>query len=289
MVTGFARGAEVLLAFVLLLAGVTKLSSPTAIRQSITRRLPSRLAGRSATVATVTGTSLGAVETAAGLALIARPEPATVPLDLMVTVLCIGVVLVAARARRRGAACGRFGSFSPGISGTAESARATTLALMAGTTTLMRLGASAAKTLAIGAAAAAALVVALAASWRPGRGRPPSFVHSVLADRDPHPLGDGWRWAGPWERHRVLRVLRRDPAVTEVVERTSWIRWSWRHARVTLTSDNGGIASVVVPAPRARLHVFAPEEGLPAVVGYTSRGVYVPKSRRAIPDTTGYT
>jgi hypothetical protein len=232
-------------------------------------------------VATVAGIALGAVEAAAGVALFARPELAAVAVDLMVTVLCIGFVVVVATARRRGAACGCFGSFSPGISGAAESARATTLALTAGATTLMRRGGHGpAQPLAIGTAAAAALVVTLATTWRHGHGRRSSIVQRLFADRDPHPPADGWRWAGPWERHRLLRVIRRNPAVTEVVERTPWIRWSWRHARVTLTTDEGRIASVVVPAPSALLRVLAPEAGSPAVVGYTSRGVYVPKCSR---------
>jgi hypothetical protein len=247
----------------------------------MTRLLPRRLASRSPTLATVTGIAFGAVETAAGVALIARPEPAAVPVDLMVTTLCIGFVLVVATARRRGPACGYLGSFSPGISGAIESARATTLALIAAATTLIRhSGQGPANPLAIGAAAATALVVTLATTWRHGQAPPTSIAPSGPADRDPGPLADGWRRARPWERYRLLRVLRRDPAVTEVLERTSWIRWSWRQARVTLTTDHVGVASVVVPAPSARLHVLAPEARPPVVVGYTSRGVYVPKCKR---------
>jgi hypothetical protein len=99
-----------------------------------------------------------------------------------------------------------------------------------------------------------------------------------LADRDPGPPG-AWRQAGPWKRQRVLLGLRRKPAVIEVLDRTAWLSWSWRHAEVRLATHPERIASVVVPAHCGRLHVLVVDTGVKAIVAYTSKGVYVPRSR----------
>jgi hypothetical protein len=48
---------------------------------------------------------------------------------------------------------------------------------------------------------------------------------------------------------------------------------------VEFTTHDDRMATVVVPAPSARLHVLAPDGGPPTVVGYTPKGVYVPRSR----------
>ena len=101
---------------------------------------------------------------------------------------------------------------------------------------------------------------------------------AAIPDRDPGPLR-AWRRARPWERRRALVALRRHPAVMEVLERTAWVGWSWRHAEVRLATRPERIASLVVPAQSARLYVFAPDARVPAVVGYTCKGVYVPRSR----------
>jgi hypothetical protein len=280
VITGVARGGEVFLAFVLVLAGLAKLSDPAATRQSIARLLPVRRASSRAALLTAAAVALAAAEIVVGVALIIRPAVVAVAVDLTASALCLGFVGVVRVARRRGAACGCFGSFSAGISGPAESARAMALAVIAGTTTLMGVGGSgSAKPVAIAAAAVTSLALTVGATRRRDRAvRPVGIVRVVFAGRDRLRTQDGWRRARPWERHRVLRVLRRHPAVIEVVDRTSWIAWSWRHARVSLTT-RGGIASVVVPAKSARLHVLAPETGHPAVVGYTAKGLVVPRSR----------
>jgi len=101
---------------------------------------------------------------------------------------------------------------------------------------------------------------------------------AAITDRDPGPPCN-WRRARPWERRRALLALRRHPAVIEVLERTASVRWSWRNAEVRLATRPERIASVVVPAHSARLYVLAPDEGVAAVVGYTCKGVYVPRSR----------
>jgi uncharacterized membrane protein len=281
MITGLARGAEAFLAFVLLLAGLAKLSDPSSTRQSMTRLLPARFRDSSTGPLTAAAVTLGTAEVLGGVALIVRPLKFASAVDLIVTTLCVGFIAVVGVARHRGAACGCFGSFSAGISGPVESARAAALALIAGTTTVMRVeGSGAARPYAVATGAAVSLAITVGATWRRDRlVRPIRILRVAVAGSDVPRFTDGWRRARPWERHRVLKVLRRHPAVTEVVDRTSWITWSWRHAQVSLTTQHGRTASVVVPGKSARLHVLAPDPGHPAVVGYTAKGVIVPKSR----------
>ena len=280
MLTGFARGGEDFLAIVLLLTGLAKLSGLSATRESV-RRLSPRLTKARAGLLVVMAAALAAVETATGVFLILRPEAGAVPVDVAVTLLCAGFVAIVAVARRRSAASGHSGSFSTGVSGPAELARAMTLAFIAGATTSLRVvGSGAAKPVAAAAGAVAALCVTLATRQRTedcvARG---ARLRLQFVARDRAARADGWRRARPWERHRILRSLRHHPAVIEVLERTTWIKWSWRHAQVEFTTHDDRIATVVVPAPSARLHVLAPDTGTPAVVGYTSKGVYVPRSR----------
>jgi uncharacterized membrane protein len=281
MIPGLARGAEAFLAFVLLLAGLAKLSDPFSTRQSITRLLPTRFGESSTRPLTAAAVGLGAGEVLGGIALVVRPTKVAGAVDLSITAICVGFVGVVGVARRRGAACGCFGSFSAGISGPAESARAVALALIAGTTTVIRVrGSGPARPFAVAAGAAASLAITVGSTWQHDRlARPVRILRVVVVGRHVPRFTDGWRRAGPWERHRVLKALRRHPAVTEVLDRTSWITWSWRHAHVRLNTEHGRTASVVVPAKGARLHVLAPESGHLAVVGYTAKGLIVPKSR----------
>jgi hypothetical protein len=281
VISGLARGGEVFLAFVLLLAGLAKLSDPASTRQSITRLLRVPPGGSATVPLTAAAVGLAAGEVVAGAALVVRPLEVAAAVDIAVTALCCGFFGAVTVARRRGAACGCFASFSAGISGPAESARAAALGLTAGTTTLMRVGGGNHDRLfAVAAGAAASLALTVGVTWRRDRAtRPVGRVGTIVAGgRRPRVL-DGWRRAWPWERYRVVKGVRRSPAVAEVVDRTSWITWSWRHARVSITTEYGGMASVVVPAKSARLHVLAPESGHPAVVGYTPKGLVVPKSR----------
>jgi hypothetical protein len=139
ILTTFTSGSTLLLGVLLLSAGMLKLTRPSAFAHAIHRLLPAgwRWRGR---VAVVAAPVVAAVEVMLGVSLLVtttyglRGAHASV---VATGVVCSMFVVVVAYAKRVGARCGCFGSFSDGPAGRPELGRSVALAGLAlGTLTL---------------------------------------------------------------------------------------------------------------------------------------------------------
>ncbi len=128
--TTLAAGAALLIAVLLVAAGVGKLAAPAHVAAAMHRIVSDGIRGRQPFGRfVVAGRVLGAVEVGLGTALLTGW--AVIPVRLATALLCIGFVWVVAVAVRKGASCGCFASFSDGAAAGAELARALVLGTLA--------------------------------------------------------------------------------------------------------------------------------------------------------------
>jgi hypothetical protein len=266
---------------ILAVAGTVKLADTNSTRIAIGRLLAPHRSWRPS-VAFALAIGLGGAELGMAVLLIAMPS---VPVDVGAVLVTCGFVCVVAVARRRGVACGCFGSFSIGAAGPAELRRAAALACLAGIAlaSLIVTRSTTAETpsiLQVTIAAAVFLgIIAAAAHDRDRRGAG-SLARLTFSGRAVD--HDGWKRPLPWDRARVLRAVRADPATSDVIARGHLGSPSWMTARVRIRSRETPVAVVVVKAVRGQLHAFwrpspGPTPAL-AVIGYGPSGVVVPGS-----------
>jgi hypothetical protein len=280
------RAAELTVAVILAVAGMVKLADLDTTRTSIGRLLaPHRSLRQSVGFGLAIG--LGATELGVAVLLVATPS---LPVDLGSVLLTCGFVCVVALAHRRGVACGCFGSFSIGASGPAERRRAVALACVAAIALASLI---AARSTTAGTPSIVQVTIAVAVFL--------GIIVAAAHDRDRRGAGslakltfagravdhDGWKRPLPWDRARVLRAVRADPATSEVITRGQLGSPSWMTARVRIRSRETPVAVVVVKAVRGQLHAFwrpnpGPAAAL-AVIGYGPTGVVVPTAA-ASPD-----
>lgn len=132
VVEATTTGVALVLAAVLVVAGVIKLVEPRYVAAAM-RRISdgvARRAARRGAEARRAGRVVGGVETIAGLALVIVTGDASVAVAAFATLVFAAFVVVVIAAIRRGASCGCWASLSEGPAGGAELGRA--LALVAG-------------------------------------------------------------------------------------------------------------------------------------------------------------
>ena len=259
---GFPGGAALLLAALLVLAGAMKLLRPRAFAHAVYRLLGKHLPHR-ALLARVAPWAVGTVEILLGGGLaVAGLTPSAwwaPPLVGASFVLFAGFVAVVRIAVRKGTSCGCFTSFSDGVAGGAELARAVVLAVFAGALLGVVLSGSAATwwrwdALAwLGVLAVVAVgVVAVAGRARPSGalllGRIRSRLARVELPRAP---------VGNLHRADVIAAARRSPSVTAfehwLGERTADVDWRRCEVRATAATPPGGPrVSCLVVSPRCR-------------------------------------
>jgi hypothetical protein len=185
-----------LLAVLLLLAGISKLRRPSLTARTLVGLMPSRLhPGASlSSVARLATRSLGALEVALGVAILALRLRPTLPVSASLTALYGGFVVVTAAARRAQLPCGcgtRHGALP---AGTADVMRSCILATLAAVLTCSRLAPATATTYRAVTGVALALLVAwvllsITAAWparapdenetaTPSAGQPIEVAHS---------------------------------------------------------------------------------------------------------------
>jgi hypothetical protein len=270
------RAAELVVAMILAVAGSVKLADSDTTRTSIGRLLPPhRSLRRSAGLVLAVG--LGAAELGMAALLVAVPSA---PMDLGAVLLTCGFVCIVAVARRRGVSCGCFGSFSIGAAGPVELRRAVALACLTAIALAARItGADTPSIVHVTIAVAALLGVAAAAAHDRDRRGAGSLARLTFAGRVVD--HDGWKRPLPWDRARVLRAVRADPATSEVIARGQLGDPSWITARVRVRASATPVALVVVKALRGQVHAFwrpdsGPSSAALAVIGYGPGGIVVP-------------
>ncbi len=282
----WGRGAELVLAVILASAGVAKLADIPMTSVAIGRLLP-RNRKVPGSVGRGLAFALSGAEVVVGALLLLRPSVAT---SAVTTALTVGFVAAVGVARRRGGACGCFGSLSVGVAGPVETRRALALASLAGSTLFVRLrndpmpdGWSAGVGVAaIGAALFLVLVTAARAEApKDGPRRRPLAAAAhigrlVLAGRAPD--RGGWRRVTPRLRARVVREVRADPVTADVIRRAGFEALAWRRATVRIRRHGATrVAMVVVRDPEGRLQGLW-RDGVPsAVIGHTRTGIVVPR------------
>jgi hypothetical protein len=273
MLTGIGTGIAYCLGAILVAAGLLKAFDLPGTRRSLTRLLPRGRGVPSETSRRLTWAAilLAATEVSLGVALGAVPRVQAI--GALALALFAAFPWVARRARRLGASCGCFGSFSTRVAGPKEAARATALATCA--VVMFALNAAGgsdppAPTFeAAGFVAASALVAVTTALAPPRRARP--WPGRRDADRNPA----AWRATPVWNHVQVLRSVRADPQVKEVLARDGR-RLRWRLAKVAVSGRPVRITQVLVSGDATTLHVIIPATGRPAVILFTPEGPRVP-------------
>ncbi|MFL6142056.1 MAG: MauE/DoxX family redox-associated membrane protein [Labedaea sp.] len=134
LLIGFSGGAALLLAALLVLAGALKLLRPRSFAHAVYRLLGKHLVRREL-LARVAPWTVGAVEVLLGMGVaVAGLAPRawwSIPITGACAALFLGFVAVVRIAIRKGTSCGCFTSFSDGVAGGAELARAIALAVLA--------------------------------------------------------------------------------------------------------------------------------------------------------------
>jgi hypothetical protein len=253
-VAGFAGGSALLLAGLLIVAGVLKLVRPRPFAHAVYRLLPRHLVRRSS-LARVAPWLAGTVEVLAGAGLLAVRS---VWVAGVVAALYLGFVGVVVVAIRKGTSCGCFSSFSDGAAGGAELGRSLALGVLA--VVLVAVGSWSWRPDAIAWLAVLVVVVAAAAALG-GRTRPSGWlllgrVDSRLAgvDLPAGPLRDSR------ERASVIDAARRSPSVLAfeswLGDRVSDVDWRRCEVRPGGATPPGGPrvpCMLVVPRCRAGL------------------------------------
>ncbi|HEU5473297.1 MAG TPA: MauE/DoxX family redox-associated membrane protein [Actinophytocola sp.] len=127
---GFAGGAGLLLAGLLIVAGGLKLMRPKAFAHAVYRLLPKHL-NRRELFAAVAAPVVGGVELLVGAGLLATAARPVVAVVGVSAALYLGFVVVVGIAIRKGTSCGCFASFSDRTASGAEFGRALALAVLA--------------------------------------------------------------------------------------------------------------------------------------------------------------
>ncbi|HEY3868126.1 MAG TPA: MauE/DoxX family redox-associated membrane protein [Actinocrinis sp.] len=274
MLAGIGTGIASCLGAILAVAGLLKALDVTGTRRALSRLLPRGRRASSASSRWLAWTALllALAEIGLGVALLLAPRARAV--DALALALFAAFPFVVRRARRLGAACGCFGSFSTRVSGPKEAARAAALAVCAAAMFGLNAvwGADQASWMfaIAGFGAASAAVVLAAALAPPRRARP--WRRRPNADRqDPA----AWRPTQVWNRIRVLRRVRTDPQVREVLARGAR-RVRWRRAKVAVSGRPVRMTQVLVSGEACALHVIIPVTGRPAVILFTPEGPLVP-------------
>jgi hypothetical protein len=261
------------LALLLVVAGALKLADPRPATGSL-RRVSATMSRQPAGRLELAVRAIGALELAAAAASMMPSDAATVSGSATIVLLCVGFVWFTNLARRRGAACGCWGSLSDGPTGTAEVARRAVLFGVALACLAIRVDRPdhAPIALAVG-------VVVLGCG-----------VGGVLGARE-HRLprvvtaatigvavpSDAQRAVSRRVRRSTLATVRHDLRVGALVAAMPHARIEWRHARVTSAERRGQDMSnrlVAVPGAGGNLRVVAGPAGVLVAIGESPDAIY---------------
>jgi hypothetical protein len=260
----------------LTVAGTLKLADPRPAAGSL-RRVSATLSRQHAGRLERAVRSIGLAELAAALASTAGVGGFAVAVSgaAGVVVLCIGFLWFTNLARRRGAACGCWGSLSDGPAGGAEVARRGVLLVasmlsFAATATHARHAVSAAVAAAVMVAGVAAGLALATPRHRLGRlVRSATMGVSVAADAQ--------RAVNRRVRRSTLETLRSDQHVRALLATMPSTGIEWRHARVTSAQRRNQLAAnrlVAVPGASGNLRIVAGPTGALVAIGESAEAIY---------------
>jgi hypothetical protein len=274
-VAGFAGGAALLLAGLLLVAGGLKLLRPKAFAHAVYRLLPKHLARREVG-ARAAAPVVGGVEVLVGAGLLATAAHPSAVVVACAAALYLGFVAVVAFAIRTGKSCGCFGSFSDRTAGGAELGRSVALAVLAValfvrvlTTAEVSWWQQSAVPWLLGLTGGVALVTALSGRVRPSAwlllGRVESRLSEVELPREPT--------MDARERAALVLAVRSSQSVRAFEEwlgaRAADLDWRRSHVRTSAATPPGG--------PRVPCMLVTPRSRVPLTVT-----VSVPKANAAL-------
>lgn len=272
--TSLGRAAELTVALVFAVAGGAKLYDLDSTRLALGRLL-ARESRPPRWILSIVAAGLALAEMVVAALLLLAPSGPAVAVATFFTVCFIGAVT---GARRRGIACGCFGSLFTGISGPAELRRAVVMCCLASSACIISLLPAGSRADPISVAVSTALCSSLLVAVSLDRStRPGIALRLALSGRAPD--RGGWRRATPWARAAIIRTVRADRATVEVVAHPEIGRPAWRSARVRMGHfSNVPVASVVARVEGGALQILWRRDAPVAAIGYTRRGVVLPTS-----------
>lgn len=276
--------SSAVVAFLLVVAGVVKLVDPRPAVGSL-RRVSSTLSRQPAGRLEVGARALGCTELIAATVSIASTSVMAITGSATVVALCTGFLWFTHIARRRGAACGCWGSLSDNAAGTGEVVRRGVL-LIASVVALGAVTTSEARLLPVGVAVAVLAAGGVIGNGVALTGASPRvtalFAAATMGVAVP---AGAQRAVSRRVRRSTLNAVRCDHRVGALQAAMPHVRIEWRHARVTSAQRRRqGMANrlVAVPGRGGNLRIVAGPSGVLVAIGESTDAIYTVGDDRVV-------